>query len=297
MNVWTLFQVLVFISFLFLSLSSFGQACLEKEIKQHAEKISGNVGVYAMLLETEETVSYHADQKFPMQSVYKFPIAMAVLSKVDQGALDLEQIIHVQPSDYIPKEGYSPIREKFPDGINLTVRDLLKYTILSDGSASDVLLKTIGGIEMAQDYVRSLGVEDIAIALPEMIQVANDTIQYQNWSTPKAMTQLLKIFYIDSVLSKESQSLLWQDMIDSKTGTRRLKGLLPEGTIVAHKTGTAGTYNGLTRATNDAAIVVLPNGKHMAISVFISDSYASPKERDLLIASISKSIFDRWADL
>lgn len=64
--------------------------------------------------------------------------------------------------------------------------------------------------------------------------------------------------------------------------------------MVAHKTGTAGTYNGLTRATNDAGIITLPKGQHMAVSVFISDAYASPEERDLVIASISKSIFAYW---
>ena len=295
MNVWIL-KVLTCISFLFLSLVSFGQIALEKEIKQHAQRISGNVGVYAILLETGEVTSYNADQKFPMQSVYKFPIAMAVLDQVDQGILSLEQVVHISPADYIPKQGYSPIREKFPDGVDLTVRELLRYTIRSDGSASDVLLKTIGGAEVADDYVHRLGVkdDDMAIALPEMIQVANDTIQYQNWSTPKAMTQLLKIFYLDNILSKNSQSLLLKHMINSKTGAERLKGLLPEGTAVAHKTGTAGTYHGLTRATNDVGIIMLPNGKHLAISVFISDSYASPKERDLVIASISKSVFDHW---
>ena len=278
----------------FLSLCSFGQTALEQEIEQHAQRISGNVGVCAMLLETGETVSYNADQKFPMQSVYKFPIAMAVLDQVDRGILQLAQVVHVLPSDYIPKQGYSPIREKFPDGVDLTIRALLQYTILSDGSASDILLKTIGGAAVADDYVRSLGIkdEDIAIALPEMIQVANDTIQYQNYSTPQAMTQLLSIFYRDRVLSEESQSLLFRDMVDSKTGLGRIKGLLPDGTIVAHKTGTAGTYNGLTRATNDVGIVVLPNGKHLAISVFVSDSYASPKDWDLVIANIAKSVFD-----
>ena len=247
-----------------------------------------------MVLETGEAVSYQADQKFPMQSVYKFPIAMAVLDQVDRGILSLAQVIHVSPADYIPEQGYSPIRKKYPDGVDLTIRELLKYTILSDGSASDILLKTIGGARVADRYISSLGVndEDIAIALPEMIQVANDTIQYQNYATPRAMTQLLKIFYMDSVLSKESRTLLFQDMVNSRTGLGRIKGLLPEGTLVAHKTGTAGTYDGLTRATNDVGIIVLPNENHLAISVFISDSYASPKDRDLVIANIAKSVFE-----
>ena len=159
-----------------------------------------------------------------------------------------------------------------------------------------MLLKTIGGAEVADQYVSSLGIADeaMAIALPEMIQVANDTIQYQNYSTPEAMTQLLEIFYTNSVLSSASQNLLFHMMVNSRTGLGRLKGLLPEGTVVAHKTGTSGTYDGLTRATNDAGIIVLPNGKHLAISVFISDSYASDKERDQVIANIAKAVFDYW---
>jgi len=275
---------------------SYSQISPEQKIEQHAQSISGNVGVHAILLETGETVSYQADQRFPMQSVYKFPIAMAVLNQVDQGKLSLDQVIPVLPSDYIPKQGYSPIREKFPDGVELTVRELLGYTIRSDGSASDVLLKTIGGAKVADQYVYSLGVadEDMAIALPEMIQVANDTVQYQNYSTPRAMTELLKIFYMDSVLSTESQDLLFKDMVDSKTGLGRIKGLLPKGTIVAHKTGTSGTYKGLTRATNDAGIIILPNGDHLAITVFVSDSHASDKERDKVIANIAKVVFGYW---
>ena len=68
--------------------------------------------------------------------------------------------------------------------------------------------------------------------------------------------------------------------------------MLPKGTIVVHKTGTAGTYNGFTRATNDVGIITLSNGSHLAISVFIADSYATQEEREQTIALISKAIFD-----
>lgn len=284
------------LAILLLTMTSYGQGSLEETIEQHATSIQGKVGVSATLLETGATFSYHGDQRYPMQSVYKFPIGMAVLNQVDQGIVDLEQIIHVPPSDYIPETGYSPIRDKFPEGVDLTVRELLRYSVMeSDGSASDALLKVIGGIEVAHNYVHELGVNDMAIAITEKIQVANDTIQYQNWSTPEAMTKLLKIFYMNQPLSEESQTLLLKYMTESKTGTRRLKGLLPPGTVVAHKTGTSATYDGLTRATNDAGIIALPNGHHMAISVLISDAYASPEERDFVIASISKTLFDQWS--
>ncbi|TSJ39569.1 class A beta-lactamase [Mucilaginibacter corticis] len=281
--------------FLFQTNLSFGQNVLQAKIGQCAKNANGNVGVYALVLETGETVSYNGDKKFPMQSVYKFPIAMAVLDRVDKKQLSLNKKISVTKADYIAKIGHSPLRDKFPNGTDIAIKDLVKYSVSeSDGSASDVLVRLLGGTKFANEYVHRLGVKDIAIATTEKIQVENDTIQYQNWATPKAMTSLLNIFYTRHKLSASSRAVLLNDMITSTPGAKRLKGLLPVGTIVAHKTGTAGTFNGLTRATNDAGIITLPNGKHLAITVFIADSHSSEEIRELTIAKIGKAAFDYW---
>lgn len=293
-----LFILPLSLSFLFPTISSFGQKTLETQIDQIAKKINGHVGVCVLILETGKTISYHGDKRFPMQSVYKFPIAMAVLNQVDEGNLALDQNIHIDTSEYIPKSGYSPIRDKFPGGTNLTVKEILRYNIEeSDGTACDVLLRLLGGTKNADQYVHHLGVKDISISTTEKVQVANDTIQYQNWTTPIAMTKLLGIFYNGKNLSGKSRALLLKYMIESGPGANRIKGLLPEGTIVAHKTGTANTINGLTRATNDVGIITLPDGKHLAISVFISDAYASGKKRELTIAKISRAAFDYYKNL
>jgi beta-lactamase class A len=128
-----------------------------------------------------------------------------------------------------------------------------------------------------------------------MIQVANDTIQYQNWSTPIAMNKLLEIFYVGDYLSKESQGLLLEFMsISNRWFDRRIKRLLPKETELVHKTGTAGTYNGLTRATNDAGIITLPHGSHLVITVFLSDSYDSQTKREMTIARTAKEAYDYW---
>jgi beta-lactamase class A len=178
----------------------------------------------------------------------------------------------------------------------MTIKDLLRYNVAeSDGTACDVLLRILGGTNNASKYIHNLGVEDIAIATTEMVQVSDDSIQYQNWATPKAMTKLLQIFYSTNKLSEKSSALLLKDMIESTPGQKRLKGLLPSGTIVAHKPGTAATFNGLTRATNDVGIITLPNGNHLAITVFISDSYDSHPDRELTIAKVSKTAFDFWS--
>jgi beta-lactamase class A len=74
----------------------------------------------------------------------------------------------------------------------------------------------------------------------------------------------------------------------------RLKGMLPAGTPVAHKTGTGGTRDGVTSATNDVGIITLPNGKHIAIAAFVGDSRADEKTREAVIARAAKAAWDTW---
>ncbi len=273
---------------------SFSQSKLEKEIKSDAKHITGNLGVYAEVLETGQTFSYNGDKRFPMQSVYKFPIAVAVLHVVDQGKLKLYQTVHINKNEYIPANGHSPVRDLFPNGTDITIRELLRYSVSeSDGSASDALLKAIAGIEIANKYIHQIGIKDMNIAITEKVQVVNDNIQYQNYATPKAITNLLKLFYTQHILTQGSKAVLLKDMIESSPGQHRLKGLLPKGTVVAHKTGTANTMkDGITKATNDVGIIKLPNGKHLAISVFLSNSYSKEDQRELAIAKAAKAAFD-----
>lgn len=136
-------------------------------------------------------------------------------------------------------------------------------------------------------------------------------MQYENWATPEAAVALLEVLWtaaggyasdeakasartMSSDLSKEHADLLIGFMNDTPTGPNRLKGMLPAGTIVAHKTGTGGTRNGITSATNDVGIITLPNGKHVAIAVFVGDSSADEATRESVIAKTAKAVFDTW---
>jgi beta-lactamase class A len=101
----------------------------------------------------------------------------------------------------------------------------------------------------------------------------------------------------EKVLSPESRALLTRLMIDTPTGPKRIKGLLPKGTMVVHKTGTSNTVSGITAATNDIGIITLPNGKHLAVAVFVSDSKADRETREGVIARIAKSAYDIFLQL
>ena len=153
----------------------------------------------------------------------------------------------------------------------------------------------MGGTANVNQYIHGLGIKDISIAATEEEMHKSWPVQYTNWSTPLAMTELFCKFYKDSILSSSSSKFLWDALASNIYGGGRIKGLLPAGTVVAHKTGTSGVNDkGIAAATNDAGIVVLPGGGHLAITVFVSDSPDNEKARDKIIAEIAKSAWDAY---
>jgi beta-lactamase class A len=167
---------------------------------------------------------------------------------------------------------------------------------LSDNDACDILLKVIDGPKTVQDYMLRLGIRGIAVRATEADMASSWELQYTNWCKPKEATLLLDKFYKVEILAKPTTDFLYKILTETTTGPHRLKGLLPAGTIVAHKTGTSPTNaEGLSPATNDIGIITLPNGKHLAISVFVCNSTDDETTRDAVIAKISKAAFDFYS--
>lgn len=276
------------------TLDSSQRSALQEHIAQIARGAKGRAGVSAMVLETGEKIgSLNAQDHFPLQSVYKLPISMAVMKQVDAGKIKLEQTVPVTKSDFVGAGQHSPIRDRNPSGTQLTVSELIRFTISeSDGTASDVLMKLVGGSQVVQAYLTDLGIADWKIVDTESALGRDHSLQFRNWATPDAAVTLLRALHDKRGLSESSQALLLKYMIESTPGAKRLKGLLPAGTIVAHKTGTSGTEKGITAATNDIGIITLPNGKHLAIAVFVSESPADEVAREGVIAQVAKAVWD-----
>ena len=270
---------------------------LYDRIEQISRAAQGRVGVAATVLETGESVTFNGEQRFPMQSVYKFPIGMAVLAQVDQGKLKLEQKVRVEKNDFVSELQHSPIRDNHPQGVELSIAELLKSMVSeSDGTACDVLLRLIGKPEVVTQYLRTLGVDGIVVANTEKEIGQDKSVQYRNWATPESAVMLLRALHEGQGLSESSQALLLRLMTETPTGLRRIKGLLPNGTIVAHKTGTSRTVNGVTAATNDVGLVTLPNGQHLAVAIFVSDSTANDATREEVIARVARAMWDEWSE-
>ncbi len=278
--------------------STFGQLDSAREkISLICREAKGSLGIAAIDLKNGDTLSVRGGDPFPMQSVFKFPLALAVLDRVDKGVISLTQPLLISKADLQP-DTWSPLREHYPAGdVDLPLDTLLKYTVsYSDNNGCDILFHLLGGTAVVNRYVHALGIDNISIAATELEMARGADVQYRNWSSPRAMAELLKSFHDGKLLSETSQSFLWQLLVGTNTGPNRIRGFLPAGAVVGHKTGSSGVdEHGRAAATNDVGIVVLPDGRSIALAIFLSDSDASDEQRDNLIASVARAIWDAYA--
>jgi beta-lactamase class A len=270
---------------------------LRNKIEQIVSDKNAVVGVSIIGNNGKDILSLHGDRRFPMQSVFKFHIALAVLSEIDKGKLSLNQKIVIGKSEFLPEDFWSPLRDENPNGGTFTIEKLIQYSVAhSDNSACDILINLIGTPKTVENYIRQSGVQDIQITFNEKDMQAKWENMYQNWTTPKAASETLLNFYENknTLLSKSSYDFFWKINRETTTGKNRIKGQLPEGTIVAHKTGSSGINKEtrITAAVNDIGIVFLPNGEYFIISVFVNESKESFDANEKIIADIAKATYD-----
>ncbi len=268
---------------------------LRSQLAAVVAKADGRIGVAVRDLGTGDQLEINGGARFPMQSVYKFPLALDVLRRVDRGDLSLEQVIHIDREQLLP-DTWSPIRDAHPNAsVDLTLADLLRFVVShSDNNGCDALFRLMGGPPAVERDLRSLGIRDIAIAATEEEMQRDWQVQFRNWARPEALVDLLDRFDRKGVLSEKSRALLWRLMVETTTGPNRLKGLLPPGVVVGHKTGTSGKNDkGVSAAVNDIGILVLPNGRHIAMAVLITGAAAPDEASERVIAELARLVAER----
>ena len=299
------------------------ETALEEEWGRLDQLSGGKLGLAAVHLESGRTAYLHPDEAFPMASTYKVPIAMELLHRVDEGEFGLDHMIELDLSDLSPGSGV--LGRLFDDpGVSLSIRNLMELMLLiSDNSATDLCLKTAGGGERVTARMAELGVEGVRVArstadlitdyvgaegLPPRSErtratyteyygqvseedraMARDGFEAdpRDTATPRGMADLLVKIWNGEGLSQASRDLLIDIMERCETGAGRLKGRLPEGTVVAHKTGTIG------RTTNDVGIVYLPSDAgHVVVVAFVKDSDDPVPDRERAIAEAARAAHD-----
>jgi beta-lactamase class A len=278
--------------FTLLAGSTLAQQPLRQQISTIAADAHGKVSVACSLPGSSLNCDLNPNAHPPMQSVFKLPLALAVLHQVEQGKLSLDQSVRFLPEDRILPHAYSPLQDKYPEAnVDVPMPELLRLTVsLSDNVAADILLRIAGGPGVVNNYIASLGITGFHLQDGERALHREVALQYRNWFEPAGAVQLLRRIGDNSPLTPPHTDLLLNWM--ESTRMVRLKGDLPNGTRVAHKSGTSDVDNGVAHATNDIGLITLPDGRRLAIAVFVTDSSADEATREKVIAQIARAAYD-----
>ncbi len=295
--------------------------------KLAARAAPGQFGMGVRLIEVATAWASDQTTRFPMQSVFKAPMAAAAFSEIDAGRLKLSEPITLTELDLSPP--YSLIDETWPTppdhhSLTLPVVDLIALALQrSDNTAADVLMKRIGGPGAVSTWLDSKALGDIRVDRYErelQQEVAGMSPFQPAWkderawlaarnAVPAAQREAAMAAYLadprdtatllasldflatlarGTLISPASTGLMLRLMTSSMTGANRLKAGLPKGARIAHKTGSARTDLGFTPATNDIGIVTLENGRRFAVAAFLAGSTATEAQRDALIADAAR---------
>jgi beta-lactamase class A len=300
-----------------------GLARLEREIGRLATLAGGRVGLGALHIETGREVYLNADERFPMASSFKVPVAITLLTRVQRGEVSLDSMIALQPADLHPGSG--TLTELFDDpGVILSLRNLVELMLLiSDNSATDIVLRVAGGTTAVTERLRAFGLDGIRVDRPTLNLIADwigvtrlpseaeytptafrdlsrtvpDSVRAaaarvfdadpRDTATPRAMTALLTRLWRGELLDSTRTTLLLDIMRRSTTGAGRIRGMLAPDVEVSHKTGTIGG------TTNDVGIITLPDSAgHVAVSLFVKESTRPVEERERAIAHLARAVYD-----
>ncbi|HEX8124749.1 MAG TPA: serine hydrolase [Allosphingosinicella sp.] len=235
---------------------------LEQRLAAMASENPGEYGIAALDLTTGETISFNGQQPFPMASTMKIAVAAAYLTEVDAGRRTLDD----------PVAGASALK-------------LMDAMITrSDNRATDLLMGTLGGPGAIDSWLRGHGLSGIRVdrTIAQLLGDRRDLYDVRDSSTPIAMLGLLRLIDGEGALTAQSRSLLRDMMRRCATGSNRIRGILPPGATVEHKTGTLSGYTG------DVGFLTRPDGRRIAVAFFARGG----SNRPAVIATAARAIYD-----
>ena len=239
-------------------------------------------------------MSINGSAKLPLYSVFKLPLAVAILKDVEEKRLQIDQPVHVTPADIV--QGAPSNTAMWQQPVDRTVAQLIDVSIaLSDNTSTDKLLHLAGGPEAVTRRLRALGFNEIQIQTT--IRDFAATLQNHNTGSSNDLAKLLVRLQKGELLQPAQQEMLIGFMRKATTGTRRIRANLPAGTTVGDKTGSGETNKttGTPNATNDVGLITLPDGSHLAIAVLLNGSKLYDLEQEKVIADVARAAYDAFA--
>lgn len=262
---------------------------LERDIHTLMRDKKALAGV-ALLTEDGLCAGVHMDAPFPLLSVIKFPLAVAVLEKMQHEQTALTAMLPVR-AEQLHTGTHSPLRDqRGRRDMEVSLEDLLRYTVtFSDNNGCDILMEYAGGPAVVEACARRLGADSVFIGHNEDWMHRNIYNQYANWGTPRSMARMLLGFFSSPDIAQEHKDFMAVSMARTPALPGKILEGLPQGMTAGHKTGSSDrTAQGLKLADNDLAFFRLPDGRYAALAVFLCNSLESPGTNLSLIQDITR---------
>ena len=244
----------------------------------------GRLGVAALDLHTGARLAWRADERFPMCSTFKLPLAAMVLQRTDQGHDQLDRLLLIDKAALVP---HSPITERHTGDVGMTLEQLARAAVTtSDNTAANMLLRELGGPSAFTAFERSLG--DATSRLdryePELND-ANPPDDERDTTTPAGMLAGLQQAVLGNVLSFSSRELLVRWMRETKTGERRLRHAVPPDWQPGDKTGT-----GAAGTANDVAVFWPPGRQPVLVTAYLTQATLPPEGCEAVLADVGRLV-------
>lgn len=299
---------------------------LASAIDDLRDRFDGLAGISVRSIEGGWSVdSVDADRRMPQQSVSKLWVAMTVLDAIDQGRMRLDDPLVVTPSDLTLFHQPIAALVRRDGAYRTTVRDLLfRAMTQSDNTANDRLLTAVGGPAAVRSFLQRKNLGDIrfgpgerllqagtagltwsqAYAAPRAFEQARARLSpearraaYQRYvadpvdgAAPAAIAAALGRLHRGELLSPSSSAWLLSTMAASRTGRARMRGALPPGWTLAHKTGTGQDLAGRTAGFNDVGILTAPDGRAYAVAIMVGDTARPIRDRQMLMQQVIATV-------
>jgi len=254
---------------------------IEQQLVELERRHGGRLGIAILDTASQRLITQRGDERFALCSTFKALLAAFVLARVDRKQEDLSRMIVYGKEQLVP---YSPITEKHTREGGLSVGSICEAAVtLSDNTAANLLLDSVGGPQALTDWLRTLGDDTTRLDRREPELNENRPGDLQDTTTPVAMLNTLRTLVFGSVLSPASRDQLIAWLVSNKTGDQKLRAGLPKGWRVGDKTG-----SGSNNASNDVAVIWPANRAPLIVTVYYTHSRADAGQVNALMAEVGR---------
>jgi beta-lactamase class A len=243
-----------------------------------------------------------ADIVYPVASLVKVPLAVAVLDRIHAGMLDGAMMVEVPPGSAVP--GFEAGLSQFRHPARIAVDDLLYLSVaISDNPAADALFDLVPPAEVT-DVLRGYEIAGMAVRhqMRDLVATTTDALLTQtraNTGSARAYVDLLEALWTPSEIPGEvtvrvrEVTARVRELMRANIMRQRLgPDFISDASTWASKTGT------LLNLRHEVGVVEHDDGAVYAVAALTESSVpaASQPAAEALMGHVARALHDHLHD-